>query len=151
MSFGLKPKPKPTPQNQCTHCGKGQHSRDKCPAKEATCHRCHRKGHFSTQCFSKSVAELSSESHLDTAFLDTVSSTEETSWLAKIQLCGQVTEFKLDTGAEVTAISEHIFHGLGKQKLISPKKVLYGPSRQPLQAIGFRSGYRVPLNISKST
>ena len=73
---------------------------------------------------------------MDTAFLDTVSSVEETSWLANIQLCGQKTQFKLDTGAEVTAISEHTFHGLGEQKLISPKKVLYEPSRRLLQVIG---------------
>ena len=73
---------------------------------------------------------------MDTAFLDTVSSLEETSWLAKIQLCGQKTWFKLDTGTEVTAISEHTLHGLGGQKLSPPKKVLYGPSRRPLQVIG---------------
>ena len=41
--------------------------------------------------FFKSVTELSSEIHVDTAFLNTLSSMEETSWLAKIQLRGQKT------------------------------------------------------------
>lgn len=30
----------------CTRCGKGQYPRDKCPAKEATCYQCQKKGHF---------------------------------------------------------------------------------------------------------
>ena len=34
-------------QRQCTRCGKGHHPREKCPAREATCHRCQRKGHYS--------------------------------------------------------------------------------------------------------
>jgi len=46
----------------------------------------------------------------------------------------------------VTAISEHTFHGLTKQKLISPKKVLYGPSRRPLQVIGQFEGKLVHKN-----
>ena len=40
--------------------------------------------------------------------------------------------FKLDTGAEVRAINQH----LGKPKLHTPEKILYGPSREPLQAVG---------------
>ena len=140
---GSKPKPKPKQQQQyrqqqrqCTRCGRGQHPRDKCPAKEATCHCCKKKGHYSTQCFSKDVSELSNESPLDTAFLGTVSSTHESSWLAKLHLCERETVFKLDTGAEVTAISELTYQSLGKQTLVSPGKALYGPSRQPLKVVG---------------
>lgn len=35
--------------------------------------------------------------------------------------------FKLDTGAEVTAISERTHRLLGKPDLQKPSKVLYGP------------------------
>ena len=59
---------------QCTCCGKGQHPCDRCPAKEATCYRCQKKGHYSSQCFSKQDSEVTRENHIDTAFLDTVSS-----------------------------------------------------------------------------
>ena len=123
-------------QKQCTRCGKGQHPKDKCPAKEATCYRCQRKGHFGAQCFSKSVAELSSANYLDVAFLDTVSSTHASAWLAKVKLCDRDTVFQLDTGAEVTAISQHSFKRLGEQKLAPPGKALYGPSHQLLQVAG---------------
>ena len=61
----------------CTRCGKGQHPREKCPAKEATCYQCQKKGHYGSQCFSKQISrsKVTSENHLqvDTAFLDTVS------------------------------------------------------------------------------
>ena len=33
-------RPQPTARNKCTRCGKGPHPRQRCPAKEATCHRC---------------------------------------------------------------------------------------------------------------
>ena len=59
--------------NLCGRCGKGPHSRDKCPAREATCHRCHKKGHYSSQCHTKMEANqcnISSETSIDTAFLD---------------------------------------------------------------------------------
>ena len=63
-------------RQQCTRCGKGQHPRDRCPAKEATCYRCQKKGHYSSQCFSKQDqdSEVPRANHIDTAFLDTVSS-----------------------------------------------------------------------------
>ena len=123
-------------QKQCSRCGKGSHPYDKCPAKEAICHCCKKKGHYSSQCFTKSISEISEECHLDTAFLDTVVTNQATSWTTKIQLNGQETHFKLDTGAEVTAISRQTLMSLGKQKLDKPEKNLYGPSRTPLQVIG---------------
>ena len=123
-------------QKQCSRCGKGSHPYEKCPAKEAICHRCKKKGHYSSQCFTKSISEISEECHLDTAFLDTVVTNRATSWTTKMQLNGQETHFKLDTGAEVTAISRQTLMSLGKQKLDKPEKNLYGPSRTPLQVIG---------------
>ena len=43
-----KSKAKPLPQaKQCTRCGGLQHPKEKCPAKEAVCHRCKKKGHYS--------------------------------------------------------------------------------------------------------
>ena len=126
-------------QKQCTRCGKGQHPKDKCPAKEATCHRCLRKGHFGAQCFSKSIAELSNDSYMDVAFLDTVSSMsfpQESAWLTKVTLCGHDTVFKLDTGAEVTAVSQETHQRLGKPPLQTPEKLLCGPSGQPLPVMG---------------
>ena len=37
----------------CTQCGKGKHSRDKCPARDVTCYKCRKRGHHGSVCFSK--------------------------------------------------------------------------------------------------
>ena len=42
----------------------------------------------------------------------------------------------MDTGAEVTAVSKQVYQGLEKQKLQSPTKILYGPTRNPLRVLG---------------
>ena len=122
---------------RCTRCGKDTHPRDQCPAKDAECHRCKRKGHFEAMCFAKSVAGTVETDSMDTAFLDHLTSAQqETVWLTSIQLNGKQTPFKLDTGAEVTAISTDTHQHLGKPILDPTDKTLYGPSRQPLQVVG---------------
>ena len=102
--------------------------------------RCKRKGHFGSMCFSKGSAAHSVETDLtntETAFLDNLSLTEaNTAWMTHIKLQGKQTAFKLDTGAEVTAISSETYKALGIQHLNSPDRVLYGPSRQPLNVQG---------------
>ena len=124
---------------QCTRCGTGQHTWAKCPAKDATCHRCQRKGHYSSQCFAKTVSPLTEqEGHLETAFLDAASTSQQVAWFADIQLGDQETlTFKVDTGAEVTAISDNCYQSLSHPPALNaPDKVLYGPSRHPLQVRG---------------
>ena len=44
--------------------------------------------------------------------------------------------FKLDTGAEATAISENTYSVLGKPNLSNPSKILYGPGEQQLNVLG---------------
>lgn len=45
-------------EKKCSKCGKMQHNRDeKCPAERATCHNCHRMGHWARVCRSRSVNE----------------------------------------------------------------------------------------------
>ena len=122
----------------CTRCGKGTHPRDKCPATDAVCHRCHRKGHYGAMCYAKTLAvtAVSGENSSDTAFLDMMRCGRENAWFTPIQLSGQETLFKLDTGAEVTAISVDTYQHIRKPHLHTPDKVLYGPSRQPLLVQG---------------
>ena len=55
-------------------------------------------------------------------------------------LNGKLTPFKLDTGAEVTAISLDTYHSLQNVEL---EKLLSGPSRKPLKVIGPFQGHFV--------
>ena len=89
----------------CGHCGKGPHGRDKCPAREATCHRCQKIGHYSSQC----RAKVGAGQHIDTAFLDVQTGDHNSSWIEEICLNNHSIPFKLDTRAEVTAVSETVF------------------------------------------
>ena len=100
------------------------------------CYQCQQKGHFSSCCLTKSVSGISQENHLDSAFLDTVTDQSTISWQAQIELNGKATQFKLDTGAEVTAISPDTYKSLHNVELSKPEKILSGPSRKALKVIG---------------
>jgi transposase InsO family protein len=127
-----------TSKPRCTRCGKEAHSRDSCPAKEATCHKCKKKGHYSSQCYSKQVSEVTiANSPNDVNYLDTLGNeTEENCWRATITVNGRAVLFKIDTGAEVTAISKSTFKDLDMKELLSTDRILAGPSRQPLKVEG---------------
>ena len=64
---------RPIPRQKCRRCRKTSHSRQSCPAKDATCFRCNRKGHFGAQRLSKTVAEstIAESSHED-LYSDTI-------------------------------------------------------------------------------
>ena len=122
-------------QKHCSRCGKGPHRYDQSPARDATCHKCRRKGHFSPQCFSRTVLAVATEEVSDDSYLDYVTSNQTITWKATVKIGTHPTIFKLDTGAEVTAVSEEVFLKLNKT-LQKPFRVLYGPSRQCLNVIG---------------
>ena len=142
------PKTKFSESRPCTRCGRGRHPRDKCPARDAICHRCHKKGHYGTCCRTKldELEEASGSEDMDTisvpiehtidsAFLDAVDDTTNTCWTETISLNGKDVTFKLDTGAEVTAITEETYQMLSA-KLSPPLKTLYGPGQVSLPVKG---------------
>ena len=73
---------------------------------------------------------------MDAAFLDTVSAYQSPAWLTTIQVNGENISFKMDTGAEVTAISENTHQHLKEPRLTTASKILYGPSRTKLKVRG---------------
>ena len=124
----------------------GPHGCDKCPAREAVCHRCKKKGHYNSQCHTKRGANqhsVHSETSIDSAFLDVMTGTDQSSWTVEISMNNHLIQFKLDTGAEVTAVSDQVFSSLCNVKLQKASKVLLGPARQKLEAIGQFNGHFV--------
>ena len=57
-------------------------------------------------------------------------------WMTTLSLNGHSIICKLDTGAEVTAISDDAYSLLGSPNLTTPEKTLYGPSQQQLEVMG---------------
>ena len=134
-------RPRDKPDHKCTRCGKPRHKLgDKCPAKTATCHKCKRKGHYSSQCFSKTVAATTQEGEtqqdLDAAFLGPVIVENESTWMNTVRIAGEQSQFKLDTGAEVTAVSESTYRKLRGINLQKATRSLRGPAGQPLKVLG---------------
>ena len=152
----FSPASQPLQHHKCTRCGRSAHSRQQCPAKDATCYKCKRKGHFSNQCRSKTVAdvtdskpavqthEMENEDFLDIAYLNTIVSEKGNIWTCQVHVNGQETEFKVDTGAEVMVISEGTSKALRLKDIKPATKQLHGPDSKSLDVIGqatVRLGY----------
>lgn len=96
----------------CHKCGRSpSHNWKDCPAKEAECRKCYKRGHFAAVCKSKQpVHEMAEAEELyqDSLSLGEVMS-DSTGWYSDIKLNGTVVSFKLDTGAAVTAIPTRLY------------------------------------------
>ena len=114
----------PLVNHNCRRCRKSSHLRQSCPVKDVLCYHCNRKGHYSSQCLSNTVApqtrgvhELSSQSdHCEVEtpdrYLHTVEDNKKNMWAITIQMQGKLIVVKVDTGAEVTAISDSTWKSL---------------------------------------
>ena len=77
---------------------------------------------------------------LDAAFLGMVHTRASTVWMSSVKLGGKKVRFKLDTGAEVTAISDSTYQTLQGVKLKPATKPLYSPASQSLKVLGQFTG-----------
>ncbi len=131
----------PKQSQACMRCGKPYHSApNKCPALSSTCFKCHRKGHYGSQCKSKTMAEVEVSTDEEEIFLGAVTSKKDNTWTVTVQLQQKDIQFKMDTGAEVTVISDKVYNSLPEVQLSKPTKTLYGPARQKLDVMGQFTG-----------
>ena len=138
------PANKQSTQTKCGRCGKFPfHDRQQCPAHDAVCHKCAKRGHFQSMCRSTAkVAEVHRESDTaDNALLGHLSERPSKSpWSVTLSLNGKPTQFEIDTGAEVTVISPQTHKDIGSPKLHPPQRILRGPSNRKLQVKGQFTG-----------
>ena len=122
---------------KCDKCGKTPaHNRDWCLAREAICHKCKKRGYFQTVCRSAKVSGVSTESEEPSAFLGSLGKASENPWTVTLQLDNSPVIFCIDTGAEVTVISDKTWRNLGKPTLTSPERELRGPNNHRLVVLG---------------
>ena len=67
--------------------------------------------------------------------MNTLTSDANEYWKARVEINSTKLQFKIDTGAEVTAMSKKDYRGLGKVNLQPTSKILYGPSHHTLKTI----------------
>ena len=117
----------------CGKCGR-QHPRDRCPAKGKRCMKCQKINHFAAVCRSsqsQSVHEVVDHVQeevemLNLGSVDDIST--EPPWRVTLRLCGRETSFKIDTGADVSVISNAVYQSLQpRPSLKKSKVVLQGP------------------------
>ena len=130
-----KPKNSRPENSKCSWCGKSpSHSRQKCPAKDATCRKCKKTGHYEAVC--RSAAKVSSIEQEEDAFIGTVSDRSKDNWSITLQVNDKPTEFHIDTGAEVTVISERVWTHLDKPALQPSDRNLKCPDTHSLPVMG---------------
>lgn len=125
-SYGEKPhKSKNNKRFQCNKCGGTPHPRHECPA-NAKCHSCGKKGHYQHVCCTgKAVQSIEEEE--ESFFLGTVTSDDHT-WTVVIDVMDKNITFKLDTGADVTAVSQTEFNNIfsnSKQPVLQKETLIW--------------------------
>lgn len=92
---------------KCYFCGENRHPRTSCPAKNATCKKCNKKGHYQRVCKSKQYNPASDA----TASTDTIASVSAVSpnclkkSIVKIKVNGVELDALIDTGSSLSFIN----------------------------------------------
>ncbi|XP_048759371.2 uncharacterized protein K02A2.6-like [Ostrea edulis] len=122
----------------CGRCGNSTaHPRDKCPARDAKCHKCGIKGHFAKACRKANIAEVDrSPGDRSEWFLGSVDSKRGDPWMTNIKIRGHTVKFKIDTGADVTVIPESEYKQIKGIKLLHVNRSLHGPGNTKLNVLG---------------
>ena len=134
--------------SRCGRCGRTFHPPYQCPARDAVCRKCLKKGHFQHMCRSKSVAMVTSE-NTDYEFLGAITSSQVDTasvggqpWMVHLQMNNQWMKFKIDSGADVTVIAEADYLEARDGPLQSPTTILSFSLRQvPWSAAKRRQGF----------
>ena len=101
----------------CYKCGyeaRRSHSSGKCPAKDAKCRKCNKTGHFQKCCketYSKAKTNATVTAYKsDDCFMGAVKERNKVDrdapWYAALSVMNSKIKFKIDTGADVSIISE---------------------------------------------
>lgn len=140
--------PRAGAERECKWCGGTQYHQWKdCPARDANCRKCEKRGHYAAVCRSSRAVHAVTQQRwqeddeeyellLGSVTVNTVSTRSVTEWMETLSLNGEPVTFKLDTGAAVTAIPQEIFKVERDGPLTKPSKVLYGPGNNVLEVQG---------------
>ena len=135
---------RPNTRSKCTRCGAiPEHSRKNCPAAQSVCRGCGIKGHWQKCCLSKKhlheVEEDASTAYEQDkyAYLGTIDEVQSSSpWYISLKIKHMDIQFKIDTGADLTVLSDDVYVKLGKFPLAKSTRKLFGPGQMELNVLG---------------
>ena len=151
---------------RCFYCGKEPHDRKICPARNSTCRSCSTNGHWAVVCRKKSgpsvgsveadndIQEAYSDNFLGSVqqepkdlflgsvasedFLNSVEAIVKKDWHVTLLVGNTRIKFKVDTGADVTVISDTLYQSqFSKDLLKQSKRTLRGPDQTSLDVLGY--------------
>ncbi|KAK3085333.1 hypothetical protein FSP39_001659 [Pinctada imbricata] len=110
----------PRQTKPCTACNR-KHPPQQCPAFGRECRKCGGLNHFKVCCRSRNDRGVSEVRDSDeTYFLGSVTDCHDTeAWYTKLRICGRIIPFKIDTGADISIISEKTYKSLSFQPKLS--------------------------------
>ena len=113
--------------SNCWNCGRSRHPRRLCPAKDATCNKCSRRGHFAKQC--REGAPPPNKKYSNAILASTSSCKDLRPSLMKILVNGKIAEAMVDTGSSDTFMSESYQkkHQLEKHHMYSEVSLASSP------------------------
>ena len=122
------------------------HARKDCPAKDAICHACEKRGHFKKACRSKHIRQVTAYTdqvseatdQMEELFLGVIESpNQETAWERKVFINNKKVSIKLDSGADVTVLSEKLYESeFHIWPFLPTNKVLTGPCKTKIPCVG---------------
>ena len=138
------PKPKhfgcfsKTKHKSCYRCGaQPGHPPQRCPAKDAACNACNKKVCKSSKRVHR-VGEDSDEDDTSVMTIKEIVNTIETSekWRTNLLIGSSEINFKIDTGADFTVITEEVFRQCNLGNLHSTSKRHFGADHNGLRVMG---------------
>ncbi|KXJ13677.1 hypothetical protein AC249_AIPGENE14280 [Exaiptasia diaphana] len=128
----------------CGRCGRSKHPQKSCPAKDATFHRCKKKGHFKEMCRShKKVDNISDDEESEDEFLGSIAIdelNEDNDW--KSQSVYEKTGKQLKkTDTKLTGPGQYNLQVLGMMEA----EITASPDNSTKQKVYVVSGLKTPL------
>ncbi|XP_040069722.1 uncharacterized protein LOC120842636 [Ixodes scapularis] len=127
----------------CGRCGNSAHEKSKCPAAGSICRNCGKKGHWQQVCFEKLRNEgkstlkevtLQDPNEAPNWMIGSIRAAEGSAWKVKLRVNGTPATFKIDSGADVSAMPPNTVPS--KVTLEETAAKLYGAKRQQLEVLG---------------